>query len=899
VSKKPTKPNAAVEEDSQDPQDQLSRMSAMARRIPALVASGNVGEAIRLGEDMTSMAIAMKWPLTASSIMSFLGAALFNANQFDEAERWLRRSIEIRPGVAKDGELFVCVRSLGDALLAQSKYQAALQAYQEALDCVDVDSAPEQAARVLNQLGYASRQLGNMPEAVSFYERSIALRSKHADTHLVAVTLHNLAFCFARTGSNAEAIECYQEAIHMREQLGHVQAVLEMIEDVRELFRREGRTTEALACSEHAYELARKTGLREQAASAAHRLAQFLLEQDKYDEALKWFNEELEVTQIQPTKAGALEGIAAVYSAMNNYSKSREYARQALRILSSLGDEQGLAATLNALAVSYRKEGQFEEAKKYYIEALRVAISPDVKAYVYANLSHCLCRTGEYAAALKHIELAEANVRECREQGQLGVILSTKAEILRKLGRVEDALNVIDKAFQHPGLASVKRWRAAAYANRGLILRELGRLIEAKDAFVEAVSETESLREAVPLTHDERARFLTEFTGRYHRLLHTQWLLGEHDQAWRTLEACKSRASLEAIRGMKVAPVQDGPVEYKKVRELLESVGDVALVEYCICQHEDVLLVFTATKDDRRPRVIARDIEYQQLRTLIRELCNGMMRALRGSMATVDMAPLSEVLLEPIEKELGSCEAVWLIPHDILHNLPLHAMEANGSPLGHSHGVFYSTSASLLLALSEKERIETRANLVVSCPRKDDEPFLRDLIIDGGRELARILGTEPIEYNSATKECVVESLRKGYDNVVFLCHGSFNPRDPLLSGIELAKGEVLSARDILALHIQANLVTVAACESGIRQYLEGDEFIGIPQSLLRAGARNTLTTLWAVAAQPTVHLLMDFFRMAETGTTKLSALKAAQVAAASFHRDVWLWAPFVLHGTGD
>jgi CHAT domain-containing protein len=261
--------------------------------------------------------------------------------------------------------------------------------------------------------------------------------------------------------------------------------------------------------------------------------------------------------------------------------------------------------------------------------------------------------------------------------------------------------------------------------------------------------------------------------------------------------------------------------------------------------------------------------------------------------------PLSEVLLRPIVKELASSKAVWMIPHDILHNLPLHAMEANGRVLGHSHGVFYSSSASLLAALKKRERFETNANLVVSCPREDDEASLQNLIIDGGRELAEVLGAQLIEYGNATKECIVNLLRNRYDNVVFLCHGFFKPEDPLQSGIELSRGEILSAQDILRLNIQANLVTVAACESGIRQYIEGDEFIGIPQSLLHAGAMNTLTTLWEVAAKSTIYLLIDFFQRVRNGAPKLSALKAAQTETASFYKQVWLWAPFVLYGTED
>ena len=116
--------------------------------------------------------------------------------------------------------------------------------------------------------------------------------------------------------------------------------------------------------------------------------------------------------------------------------------------------------------------------------------------------------------------------------------------------------------------------------------------------------------------------------------------------------------------------------------------------------------------------------------------------------------------------------------------------------------------------------------------------------------VAELFNAEPYIYSQATKSLVKEKLKGEKDNfdiLHFSCHGKFDRNQPLKSHIVLAPPESsmnadeinaerynLTAEEIFGLEMNANLVTLSACESGINDLRPGDELIGLTRSLIYA-----------------------------------------------------------------
>lgn len=171
-------------------------------------------------------------------------------------------------------------------------------------------------------------------------------------------------------------------------------------------------------------------------------------------------------------------------------------------------------------------------------------------------------------------------------------------------------------------------------------------------------------------------------------------------------------------------------------------------------------------------------------------------------------------------------------------------------------------------------------------------------VFEGEAEyIAQALDTRPHLGQEATKTLVQERGAE-YDVLHFSCHGLFDTNDPLQSGLQLADG-TLTARDIMGMRLNADLVTLSACQTGLSERRPGDELVGLTRALLYAGASSVLVTLWSVDANAALELMRDFyFRLQATDadTAKAVALRDAMLALKETKEHPYYWAPFILVG---
>jgi len=86
-----------------------------------------------------------------------------------------------------------------------------------------------------------------------------------------------------------------------------------------------------------------------------------------------------------------------------------------------------------------------------------------------------------------------------------------------------------------------------------------------------------------------------------------------------------------------------------------------------------------------------------------------------------------------------------------------------------------------------------------------------------------------------------------------------DPIEAALAGERIYDG-LLTAREIVAeFDLDADLVTLSACETGLGKKMVGEGYVGLAQALLRAGAQSVVVSLWKVDDRATALLMQRFY----------------------------------------
>ncbi|MBI5650279.1 MAG: CHAT domain-containing protein [Chloroflexi bacterium] len=177
-----------------------------------------------------------------------------------------------------------------------------------------------------------------------------------------------------------------------------------------------------------------------------------------------------------------------------------------------------------------------------------------------------------------------------------------------------------------------------------------------------------------------------------------------------------------------------------------------------------------------------------------------------------------------------------------------------------------------------------------------------EVFIEEAIELAKYFGVSPFVNTQATRAALAQNAP--HSKIIHLsCHGAFNADDPLASAVVLADGNY-TAREWMRLELDADLVTLSACQLAFSETNRGDDLVGMARALFYAGASSLLLALWSVPAGTTKDWMLDFYSRVWRNGAKHQTLAHA-------HRDATLElmrahpnaphisAPFVLMGNWE
>jgi len=804
--------------------------------------------------------------LEEAQVLNNLGLVTRETGDLDAAERLLVRAEQIMQRLDPESEdlariavnLGAIASDRGDFTRSEEYQRIALARFQR--------SAPDslEVAKILNNLGINAGDRGDLAEADTFFHRALAVcQSLFPGSEEEATSFSNLSWIARDRGRLEDAESFALRAFTIRSrQSPNGSAVALSLAMLGALAMQRG-------------DLSRAVDLGQQALDLQHRLAPGSL----YEAEYLLFLAGLALDQGAPSRAEPL-------------------ARQALAIRRHLSPRSGLEGeALDLLGLVLQRRGRLRQAEKICAEA---------------------------------VDALEAQI------GRLSGLDEARSSFQARFGKIYRHLIELQLARGEPAAAlhTLERSRARAL---------LALLAERNLAF--AADVPAALLERQQRLDREYEKAQQSLAGLDPRLA------AELDALLATLARLRGERAALAARIAQASPRYASlrspqPLDLAGIRTVLDP-GTVWL-SYSVDDEKTYLFVVSA----RSLRVHSLPIGRRDLGDAVAVFRSLILRGrdevrAAGAAGTAPEPALLvagnrlyNLLVAPAAADVARADRVLLSPDGPLHILPFAAL-AHGTPpvflaeekpwhsvlsatlyaeIRHGrHGRSASPAGPGALVAFADPQVPAPAPGLRDDPKETPARRYRKGLqpLPGAREevraLASLWGRDAYVYTgAAASEQRLRELPVRPRYLHFACHALLDRRYPLDSALALAApqaasrpanpGEngLLQAWEIFErLRLDAELVTLSACETGLGRDAGGEGLIGLTRAFQYAGARSVLSSLWSVSDSTTAELMQRFYALLRAGRPKDLALQEAQrallhaggAAAHPVH-----WAAFTLSG---
>ncbi len=259
-------------------------------------------------------------------------------------------------------------------------------------------------------------------------------------------------------------------------------------------------------------------------------------------------------------------------------------------------------------------------------------------------------------------------------------------------------------------------------------------------------------------------------------------------------------------------------------------------------------------------------------------------------------------LIAPLEGDFKGAR-LTISPHGILHYLPFAALTDGSKYVVDKYSVRVMPSANSLAYVRSDKPIKTGKMLAFGNPELGNPRLDLPSAQDEAIRVAKMFPASKALVRKDASKTALKELGSGFSILHIASHGEFDSDAPLNSGLLLAKTEAdegrLTVSDLYSIRLDAELVTLSACETGLGKVASGDDVVGLTRGFMYAGARSIVSSLWQVDDAATATLMQGFYRNLAKNIDKREALRLAQVETKKSHPHPFYWGAFQITGAAN
>jgi signal transduction histidine kinase/CheY-like chemotaxis protein/uncharacterized protein HemY len=257
----------------------------------------------------------------------------YASTNFDSAHQYCDLALSLcksNPSKKKKGQL---LKTKGNIFFRQGNYNAAEQAYKQALKIFSSDHQAINEAKIHNNLGLLHQIMGRNIEAMANLEKAMAIYKNSHHELLETGPLINIGLILFRSGDYKNAAQKFKQALSIAEAHNDIEVYSNVINNLGAVYKEWGKYTEAL-------ELYQKA------------IQNYTQSKDDFGRSVSHYN------------------LGVLYEELGDYNQAIEHVLKSLQIKQNIQANGKIAVSLNKLGDLYCAWNKKELALDYYYDAL-------------------------------------------------------------------------------------------------------------------------------------------------------------------------------------------------------------------------------------------------------------------------------------------------------------------------------------------------------------------------------------------------------------------------------------------------------------------------------------------------------------------------------------------------
>jgi DNA-binding SARP family transcriptional activator/Flp pilus assembly protein TadD len=266
-------------------------------------------------------------------------------------------------------------RALFGFFLVRDYWQDGVRANQVALELARRTGDRAAQAHAHNDLAVAYWQLGRHEEAIASMRESLAISRELGDRRSQATGLGNLSIIYGRLGRYQEALACQEESLAIGRELGDPRSQCAGLHNLGAICLQLGRYQEALTHHHESLAMYRELSDRHGQAGCLNDLGRVYERLGRYEEALACQRQSLAIFRElgdRWSQAEAQRDTGSIYGHLERYDEALVILRDGLALFRELDDRHGQAKALRDLGDVLLAQGDHEQARASWREALEI-----------------------------------------------------------------------------------------------------------------------------------------------------------------------------------------------------------------------------------------------------------------------------------------------------------------------------------------------------------------------------------------------------------------------------------------------------------------------------------------------------------------------------------------------